>query len=83
MMSMTINVAGTPVRVDYGSVTDDPNAFAVTFTQKDNNQTGFDLHSNPQNIPMPIIRTIVRCVHEQLIRQARDIPSPLYICLEK
>lgn len=83
MMDMKINVGGSPVRLFYGSTSDDPNALVVTFTQQDNNQTKFNVQSNPTDIPPNMARVIVGCVHEQLIRMAHDIPSPLYIVVEK
>lgn len=82
MMDMSINVAGVPVRVSYGSVTDSPDAISVAFTQMPNNQTKFNILSNPKNIPPDMVRVLVGCVHEQLMRMAQDVPSPLYIVLE-
>lgn len=84
MMNLKLDIMGVKMNIDYGSVAPpDAKPIVVTFHQKPNNQTEFNIHSNPDNLPDAAIRMIVRTVHETLIRMARDVPSPLYIVVEK
>lgn len=83
MMNLTLDVMGTKMRVDYASISVSSKELVVSIAQKDNNQSEFKIASNPANLPDALVRTIVRAVHEDIIRTCHDVPKTLHILLEQ